>query len=235
MCKNKIIGIICEQKLMEESSMRKRMSALVIVWILIVSIPLVSYASPRLNMSIFESAEDITIKYDDMTNATTISSTSLLKGEGDIRLDYNYDYVSIYPRIIAITAADEYTWNIDYFAKNWMFIDEISIKVGEHIYTFTDFTTSRKVYSDGTIQEHLALGITNDSTSFMQDLIEHRNEKIKVRLSSDSDRVDFFLPDKVKDGIINVYNLYSMAGGMNSENMKLITAIEDTKVTVRSN
>lgn len=215
--------------------MKKRISALAIVWILIVSISLASYASPRLNMNVFENAEDITVKYDDMSKATTISSTSLLKGEGDIRLDYDYDYVSIYPRIIAITSADEYTWNIDYFAKNWMFIEKVSIKVGEHVYTFTDFTTSRKVYSDGTIQEHLAFAITNDSTSFMQDLIEHRNEKIKVRLSSDSERVDFFLPDNVKDGMINVYNLYSMAGGMNYENMKLITAVEDTKVTMRFN
>lgn len=61
--------------------MKKRISALAIVWILIVSISLASYASPRLNMNVFENAEDITVKYDDMSKATTISSTSLLKGK----------------------------------------------------------------------------------------------------------------------------------------------------------
>lgn len=215
--------------------MKKRMLSLAVAVIFIVSNALISYASPRFNMSVFENADDITVKYDDISNTTTISSTSLLKGEGDIKLDYNYDYVSIYPRVISILPADQYTWNIDYFAKNWMFIEKVSFKVGNTVYAFTDFTTSRKVYSDATIQEHLAFGITSDSMMFMQDLIEHRDEKIKVRLSSESDYIDFFLPDKVKDGIINVYNLYSQAGGTDTTNMKLITAIEDTKISVRSN
>lgn len=215
--------------------MRKRIVALATALILIVSTSLVSYAATKLNMSVFENAEDITVKYDDMSKATTITSTSLSKGEGHVQLDYRYDYVSIYPRIIFITSASEYTWNVDYFARNWMFIDEMSIKVGNNVYTFTDFTTSRKVYSDATVQEHLAFSITNDSLVFMQDLIEHRDEKIKVRLRGDSDYVDFFLPDEVKDGMINVYNLYSMAGGMDAENMRLLTAIEEAKMSVRSN
>ena len=69
----------------------------------------------------------------------------------------------------------------------------------------------------------------------MQDLIEHRDEKIKVRLRGDADYVDFFLPDNVKDGMINVYNLYSMAGGTDPDNMKHVTATEDAKFSIDAN
>lgn len=215
--------------------MRKRIVALATVLMLIVSISLVSYAATQLNMSVFENADDITIKYDDISKVTTICSTSLSKGEGHVPLDYSYDHVSVYPRILAIASTSEYTWNVDYFAKNWMFIDEMFVKVGNNVYTFTNFITSRYVYSDATIQEHLAFSITNDSLVFMQDLIEHRDEKIKVRLRGDADYVDFFLPDNVKDGMINVYNLYSMAGGTDPDNMKHVTAIEDAKFSIDAN
>lgn len=69
----------------------------------------------------------------------------------------------------------------------------------------------------------------------MQDLVEHRNEKIKIRLVGSSDNIDFFLPDEVKDGLINLYNLYSMGGGTNSSNMELLTKLDDTGISIRRN
>ena len=46
----------------------------------------------------------------------------------------------------------------------------------------------------------------------MADLIEHREEEIKVRLVGKYTNQDFVLSKSVKDKIINLYNLYAAAG-----------------------
>ena len=47
----------------------------------------------------------------------------------------------------------------------------------------------------------------------MADLIAHRDEEIRVRLQGDLRDIDFVLTDDVKNGIINIYNLYVAGGG----------------------
>lgn len=215
--------------------MRKKFTAIVLSTILAVSISLSAVATNNFNLGIFDNREDVTVKYDDMSNSTSVYATSLINGEGNIKLDWNYDYVSIYPHVAILKSVDSYIWCIDYNARNWMFIDTITIKIGNKRYIFKDFLSTKKVYSDSTIVEHMTFVITNDTIPFMQDLITHRNEPIKVRLSGETDNVDFFLPDIVKDGMINIYNLYVAGGGTEPNNMKLLTNIEGTNLTIREN
>ena len=186
--------------------MKKRISALAIVWILIVSISLASYASPRLNMNVFENAEDITVKYDDMSKATTISSTSLLKGEGDIRLDYDYDYVSIYPRIIAITSADE-----------------IYFKIGNNLYQFGKIQMQNAWDNElNCYNETMMFPIDRNSINFMEDFETHRDDSIAVALVNGEQYIEFELTDDVKNGWLHLYDLYKKAGGTNKDNLDMV-------------
>ena len=216
-------------------NMKRKIVSIILVGILLSLLSMQAFATPNFNTSVFNNADDVTVEYDDMSGSTNAYSTSLIGSQGNVRLDWDYDYVSIYPHVSVSNSMDVYVWCIDYFARNWAFIDKIIIKIGDTRYEFSNLTTTRKVYSDTTIREHLSFVITNKTLSLMQDLVEHRNEKIKVRLVGSSDNIDFFLPDEVKDGLINLYNLYSMGGGTNSSNMELLTKLDDTGISIRRN
>ena len=213
--------------------MKKKFLSFALVCAILAITALPSFATSQFDMSVFDNSEDITVEYDDMSGRYDIYTTSLITGKGKIRLKGDYDHVTIYPHIGISDDMDVYVLCLDYYARDWAFIDEITIKIGNNLYTFTDFTSTRKIYSDATIKEHLAFSITPESISFMQDLIEHRNEKIKVRLHGSANSVDFFLSSTIKDGIINTYNLYVMGGGTAPNNMNLLTLIEETQMTTK--
>lgn len=61
----------------------------------------------------------------------------------------------------------------------------------------------------------------------MEDLINHRDEEIKVRLSGKNSYVDFVLPDVMKDNFIHMYNLYASGGGTEKNNLKTVKVADD--------
>ena len=65
----------------------------------------------------------------------------------------------------------------------------------------------------------------------MADLIAHRDEEIKVRLQGEGRSVDFTLTDDVKNGIINIYNLFAAGGGTSKASLKTID-LGSSKLTV---
>lgn len=214
--------------------MKKKIMALTLAVIFIVSASVSAFATSEFDTSVFDNAEDITVKYDDMTDMTVIScsslSTSLLKGRTAV-VDVNLaTVVTISPTLVLSNSMDAYIFYFYYVSNSWLFINSMIVKIGDHRYTFSDFGTSRQTRKNGEIQESFHIFMNSDIAAMMQDLIEHRDEEIKVRLSGSKGHVDFALTEDIKDGMIRLYDLYAEGGGTRQSNMDMIA--EQAPVTL---
>lgn len=108
-------------------------------------------------------------------------------------------------------------------------MDELTIKIGENRYIFKDIYNQRSDLGDKNQyhKEFFKVFFDEDSISVMEDLINHRDEEIKVRLSGKNSYVDFVLPDVMKDNFIHMYNLYASGGGTEKNNLKTVKVAND--------
>lgn len=202
--------------------MKKKILTIALAALLAMTVSVSAFATAGFNKAVFDGKDDIEIEYDDMTGKTKISVPSLfsLWGDGYLSLSNGHGY--IYPRILSDSNADLFCIAIEYISSDWAFIDKAIVKIGDNRYTFDNVSIGRQVLSSGKITEYLLIYIDKNSAAFMADLIEHREEEIKVRLVGKYTNQDFVLSESVKDKIINLYNLYSAAGGTNETNLDYV-------------
>lgn len=215
----------------QKEDIMKRIIAAVIAMVLVATVSLSAFAAKGFNMSVFDTAQDVIVDVDDMTGKATIVTESLLGSDGEISVGYG-ETVAVYGGIVATEDSELCAIIIQYYANNWAFIDSAIVKVGNKRYKFTDLSNNKDVCSDATIRESVDITVMSDVIPFMQDLITHRNEEIKVRLCGSEKDVDFILTDKIKDSLINLYNLYVAAGGTRKSNMKIMDRSRRMKVKV---
>lgn len=67
--------------------------------------------------------------------------------------------------------------------------------------------------------------------SFMDDLIQHQNDEIKIRLQGTTQSFDFTLTDEMKNEILTLYDVYVNGGGIRKSNLDGISLVEKTVVT----
>ena len=92
----------------------------------------------------------------------------------------------------------------------------VVIKVNNVTYTFTDVDSSRRVLSGGTIFEGSVIILSSDDDiKFLEAIKQHRYEPIKGRFKGSRKDIDFEIPQNVKDAIVEAYDLYCAAGGLN--------------------
>lgn len=210
--------------------MTKQIFALFLSLTFLFSCAIVSYASDGFNKAVFDNAPDVFVTKDEMTGDLIATSESLLGDKGIAIPESGGGYVRVYS---GANISDEMNLNaliFQYHADNWAFIDSIIIKIGNKRYKFDNINVSRDVLRDATIEEDAGLGITSSALPMMADLIAHRDEEIRVRLQGDLRDIDFVLTDDIKNGIINIYNLYVAGGGTSSTSMKKVDL--GSKVTV---
>ena len=131
---------------------------------------------------------------------------------------------------------DMFMLGFSYFGNNWENIDQIIVKVGNKSYFFSNisvYAKNQRILDNNMVQESLAIYVDSNSKSFIQDLIEHRSEEIKIRLVGMYHNFDFELTQKMKDGIIGLYDHYVMAGGTNEGNLKNIANANLSKMEVK--
>lgn len=211
--------------------MKKKILALMFAVLLAIMVPISAFATGSFNKAVFDNADDLTVKADDMSGITNIYSTSLSNGKAAIYVDW-YTTITVMPTISLSDEVDGYLLGLYYVGQNWAFINNIIVKIGDHRYTISDFDVSRKVRSGSSVQEYICLFANSETIPMIQDLIEHRDEEIKVRFSGSNKNIDFTLTDDIKNGMINLYNLYVAGGGTNEKNIDLITKLDKTTVTV---
>ncbi len=106
----------------------------------------------------------------------------------------------------------------------WPQLYKLIVKVGQKSYVFSD---CKMTDGAGSTQESFAIVLNEDVVPFMDDLMEHQDEEINVRITAGVGDMEFALSDKQKADIINLYQLFDQAGGVNQADME--RAMEMTK------
>lgn len=212
--------------------MKKRVLSIATALMLIISVSTAAYAASGFNKVVFNNAADVTAKVDDMTEDAIFATTSLLGADGEISVG-DGEKVAVYGGISTNSSFDLFRVVIQYYADDWAYIDGLIVKIGNKSYVFSDVESNGEVASDGTIRESTGITVDSSTVPLMRELIEHRNEEIKVRLCGDEKNIEFALTDAMKNSIINLYNLFVAAGGTRSSNMKCLDTVREGKMEVR--
>lgn len=212
--------------------MKKRLLSLATALMLIASISTAAYAANGFNKSVFNNAADVTVNADDMTGDAIFATTSLLGTDGELSVG-DGEMVAVYAGISVNSSFDLFRVVIQYYADDWAYIDGFIVKIGNKSYVFSGVEANREIASNGTIRESTGITVDSSTVPLMRELIEHRNEEIKIRLCGDDKNIEFVLTDAMKNSIINLYNLFVAAGGTRSSNMKCMDIVREGKMEIR--
>ena len=220
--------------------MKKRIGSLVVAVLLSVATAVSAFATSEFKVSAFQDVDDYQIDIDDMTGEISISIKSLLNESEFVGTD---DYLlAFYPMVTTNNDFDMFLFAVMYLGYQSENINQVIVKIGDNRYFFSDVELdmdglpewyTSMIDSYGLVMELPVFIIDNRTIPFMQDLIQHRDEEIKVRLVGANREMEFVLTQAMKDGIIGLYDRYVMAGGTRQENMDLITQGNTVNVEVR--
>lgn len=220
--------------------MKKRIVSLIVAVLLSVATAVSAFATSEFKVSTFQDVDDYQIDIDDMTGEISISIKSLLNESEFVETD---DYLlAFYPMVTTNNDVDMFLFAVMYLGYQSENINQVIVKIGDNRYFFSDVELdidslpewyTSMIDSYGVVMELPVFIIDNRTIPFMQDLIQHRDEEIKVRLVGANREMEFVLTQAMKDGIIGLYDRYVMAGGTRQENMDLITQGNTVNVEVR--
>lgn len=213
----------------------KKFLSFILATILIVSVPVCSFAASGFDLSVFSGQDDIKVVYDDMADDADISVSSMMGLFGNSYHSTTSGWVYAYPKVISNKYADVYCLMMEYGASDWAFIDSATVKIGDNRYNFGNISSKRQVERSGNISEYLNIILDDNSIGFMQDLIDHQDEEIKVRLNGKYNNQDFIMSKDLKDSMIKLYNLYVAAGGTRETNLTTIAGTYNAKRTFSLN
>lgn len=220
--------------------MKKRIVSLIVAVLLSAATAVSAFATSEFKVSAFQDVDDYQIDIDDMTGEISISIKSLLNESEFVETD---DYLlAFYPMVTTNNDVDMFLFAVMYLGYQSENINQVIVKIGDNRYFFSDVELdidslpewyTSMIDSYGVVMELPVFIIDNRTIPFMQDLIQHRDEEIKVRLVGTSKEMDFVLTQAMKDGIIGLYDRYVIAGGTRQENMDKITQGNTVDVEVR--
>lgn len=209
--------------------MKKKLVSLALATLLIISIPISAFASPDFNSDILTKRDDLYLISDDMTGITYVYTLGWSEGKTVIRP--SSDAIVLFSSYIGLTdPGDFFSFAFHYKGYELAGLDTIFIKIGDNRYTFSNCSTSQSVESNGTVFESISFNLTNNLLSFMDDLIQHRDEEIKVRLHGTIRSFDFTFTDEMKSEILTLYDIYANGGGLHKSNIDAISLIETAAV-----
>ena len=215
--------------------MKKRIVSLAVAVLLSVAMAVSAFATSEFKISTFQDVNDYQITIDDMTGEGSIYIKSLLNESEFVEND---DYaLAFFPMVEINNDFDLFAFSVLYLGYQSENIDQVIVKIGDNRYFFSNVKLNIDnlpgFNMDGYKMELPTIIIDSRTISFMQDLIQHRDEEIKVRLVGTSKEMDFVLTQAMKDGIIGLYDRYVIAGGTRQENMDKITQGNTVDVEVR--
>lgn len=204
--------------------MKKKLVSLVLVTSLVLAMCAPAFATKGFNQSVFDGREDITVQSDDMEGKVTVVPASD-NGQFVIPVLSSEAVITVRPIIILNDTYDYYLLVFDYLGTNWASLDGIVIKIGDNRYSFSNCYTSHSV-NEGYASEHISFYMKKQVYKMIDDLKDHRDDEVKVRLTGSSKNIDFTLPDDAKNAILDLYDLYVAGGGTREANMYSITEFD---------
>lgn len=99
-----------------------------------------------------------------------------------------------------------------YYADEWLFINDIIVKIDDETYTFSNVATER-IVDDGDILERFALSIIDETSNEMMSAWVETENPIRIRFKGDRGNCDFTLKEEIQEDVAKMYTLYMEAIG----------------------
>lgn len=213
-------------------TMKRRITTFLAL-VLTICISFTVLAAGNIDMSVFDGSKTFKVKTDSIEGDSVVDIVDF--NDFEVDTERYGDILYLYPSLLKFPEGYLYFRLVgEYSASDWAFIDELVIKVNNVTYTFKDVDAKRTILSNGDILEGLVAAFSSDNAiKFLEAIKQHRYEPINGRFKGSNRDVDFTIPQKVKDAIVEAYDLYCAAGGLNQNlpdigNTVLVTEMEPT-------
>ena len=210
--------------------MKRRITAAALALALTALAALPASASVWFDWSVFQQAEGICLIPEDAAGETYAMVDALANGT-DGQISAGEGTVRVIPAVETNEEMDLFGLVLDYRDSQARGFDQVIVVIGDNQYYFSSGTSpicQQTQLSDGTVCETLTLLLDGQSVQMMEDLEDHREDSIQVVLVGSGGIVHFELTDAMKDGILELYDLYVAAGGTRQENLDAITEVHHT-------
>lgn len=211
----------------------KRRITTFLALVLTICISFTVLAAGNINMSVFDSTKTFKVKTDSLEGKAVVDVADIY----DFKVDTGRfgDKLYFYPSLVRLPEGYLYFRLVgEYYASDWAFFNTLVIKVNNVTYTFKDVDSKRSILGGGDIAEGMVAALSSDnSMKFLEAVKQHCYEPIRGRFKGSKADVDFEIPQKIKDAIVEAYDLYCAAGGLNQNlpdigNTVLVTEMEPT-------
>lgn len=208
--------------------MRKKLVSLALAAAIMASVSVPAFATNKFDMGVFDGRQDVRLVTDEMYGITTVypvydNFPNAVSRSGD-------SFIILNNALSILDPFDLYFFGFDCYEPSYSGINSIIFRIGDDRYTFSNCTVSANALKNG-FHESIAFSLKKETVSFMEDLSNHRDEEIKVRLVGDYQSFDFSLTDDMKNEIFTLYDLYDNGNGTRKSNLSQITNSEQTTVS----
>lgn len=210
--------------------MRKTLVSLALAAAIMTSVSVPAFATKKFNMGVFDGKDYVNVIADDMTGISfAFPRFGTIEDGGTYIVLDDGSRVSVSSSLQLTDSADicflQFTRTSSFPAG----LNSVIVKIGDNRYTFFNGQIN-PVTAGEIVLEEFDIPMKKELTSFMNDLIEHADEEIKVRLVCTSRDYDFILTNDMKAQILVMYGLYIDGGGTRESNMHDITEYDSVIV-----
>lgn len=215
--------------------MRKKLVSLALAATIMVSTSLPAFATKKFDMSIFDGRQDVWFTSDEMKGETYVFPYNM-GNDGESNIIYADDGSSM-----GIGASLEITDSYDYYnlsfsrsGATYMGLYEVIVKIGDNRYTLWRFSDTASTFDEFGYFECVTVPMKKELIPFMNDLIEHKDDKIKVRFVGSYISYDFVLTDTMKTEILTMYDLFVDGNGTREKNLHDLTEWGDKTIVEKN-
>lgn len=217
--------------------MKRHLASILLALCLALGCALPAFAAAGFDESVLKNAQDIRyIEYEE--DGTAVYFVESL--QADERWYWTADgdnALLVYPCVYVEDGKQTYNLCFLYDARSELELQNVYINIGGKYYVFRNVDNDAEWYkgsgSRWWISELGCAELDADSLAVLDALVAHRSEAVTVTLEGEEDTVSITLGQPELDGIIHLYNLYTLAGGLREENLQAIPRGSGTEFSIR--
>lgn len=215
--------------------MRKKLVSLALAATIMVSTSLPAFATKKFDMSVFDGRQDVWFSSDEMTGKTYVFPYNM-GNTGESSNIYADDGSSMGASVsLKITDSyDYYNLSFSRLGNTYMGLYEVIVKIGDNRYMFWNFSDTTSMFDEFGYFESVTVPMKKELIPFMNDLIAHKDDEIKVRLVGTSQSFDFVLNDTMKAEMLTMYSLFVDGNGTREKNLHDLTEWGDKTIVEKN-
>lgn len=217
--------------------MKRRLFSLLLALCLAAGCALPALAAAGFDETVLQTAQDILrTDYTDQ-GVTAYYVASLRADERWFWTAEGNAAVQVYPCVLVREDGEIFTLCFLHDARLGLKIQNVTFTIGGRSYRFSGVSNDEEWYEGGEdmwwISELACVELDAGTLPMLEQLVEHRTESVQVSIEGENVHLSITLGQPEIDGIIHLYNLYRMAGGMRDENLQRMPAGSGTACAVQ--